>query len=110
MKLLGALRKLKLHLTSSAAALPFESPGRFCVHGTCTGPCHAQSGSAVLAGSQAGGSVAQGHYAVSQRPAFCQGVRHLVAQAQQSPADARLRSKYLLVTSLLRLRFVDPVK
>ena len=52
----------------------------------------------------------QGHYAVSQRPAFCQGVRHLVAQAQQSPADARLRSKYLLVTSLLRLRFVDPAK
>ena len=62
------------------------------------------------AGSKAGGSVAQGHYAVSQRPAFCQGVRHLVAQAQQSPADARLRSKYLLVTSLLRLRFVDPAK
>ena len=52
----------------------------------------------------------QGHYAVSQQQAFCQGVRHLVAQAQQSPVDARLRSKYLLVTSLLRLRFVDPAK
>lgn len=50
----------------------------------------------------------QGHYAVSQRQGFCQGVRHLVLQAQQSPGDERLHNKYLQVTSLLNLRFVDP--
>lgn len=50
----------------------------------------------------------QGHYAVTQRQAFCQGVRHLVVQAQQSPGDERLHSKYLQVTALLNLRYVDP--
>ncbi|CAL5218684.1 g392 [Coccomyxa viridis] len=52
----------------------------------------------------------QGHYSVSQRQGFCQGVRHLVLQAQQSPGDKRLRTKYLQVTTLLNLRFVDPAR
>ena len=50
----------------------------------------------------------QGHYALTQRQAFCHGVRHLVVQAQQSPGDERLHSKYLQVTALLNLRYVDP--
>ena len=60
--------------------------------------------------SQEGDDVVQGHYAVSQRQAFCQGVRDLVMQAQQSPADERLHNKYLQVTALLKLRFVDPAR
>ena len=56
------------------------------------------------------GCTVQGHYSVSQRQGFCQGVRHLVLQAQQSPGDKRLHNKYLQVTALLNLRFVDPAR
>ena len=52
----------------------------------------------------------QGYYAVTQRQGFCQGVRHLVLQAQQSPGDQRLHSKYLQVMALLNLRCVDPAR